>query len=678
MTIAATNAFSGPFAPNGTTTDFPFTFAAMSANEIQVERRASNGTNTVIGGYSVVFAGQGGTVHFSAAPAAGDPLYIISNPFFDQQVSFGNQGNWSPSTMNGALDRAAIRDVFLRDAFGRTLRGDLGDYVGLLPASLARSGMLLGFDLNGNPIATTASGSGAKGDPGSPGEGYGTRTAMAARAAPALLDDVHLNEKGREGKFVVDLASSWTAAITADTRQGTFVISTADAAKVYRRVWTGRANVWWWGVYADGTTDDSPAFTVAIATLKALAGNLVNSYYIGGPGLFIPAGKYYLGTTTIDITHTLIIEGEGNGQNGGAPTWLKWAVNTTGIRAQRYNTSGDRIVGATHNGADGSIIRGLYLQGAYTSSNGPYHGIDSNARITVQDCASNNWQGNGINILANSLGGSGSQGNANGFAVERCMLYSNQNGILISGSDANAGYTLGCDIGYNRACGILDSSFLGNTHMAHQTAANVGAPYKSTDPNARIVFLNCYAESGQPSCSFASATLAVGGLLSEVGVTGGAWIRTELNALRVESFYGNTVQIDTLDVGASQSLNYGAALAIYSAFHTGNSLLHGVGLNFAGTIGIGVKAAGVAGDLPLRLGGSTVEFYAAGGHAGLFDASSLTLDVGKVLKIGSNKVIGDRLSALPADATDLATALTLVNAIKARLKVTGGHGLVAD
>lgn len=44
----------------------------------------------------------------------------------------------------------------------------------------------------------------------------------------------------------------------------------------------------------------------------------------------------------------------------------------------------------------------------------------------------------------------------------------------------------------------------------------------------------------------------------------------------------------------------------------------------------------------------------------------------------NQKVIGARGAALPADATDLATALTLVNAIKARLKVTGGHGLVAD
>jgi hypothetical protein len=49
-----------------------------------------------------------------------------------------------------------------------------------------------------------------------------------------------------------------------------------------------------------------------------------------------------------------------------------------------------------------------------------------------------------------------------------------------------------------------------------------------------------------------------------------------------------------------------------------------------------------------------------------------------VIRINSQQVVGARLTALPADATDLATVITLANAIKARLKTTGGHGLVAD
>ncbi len=70
---------------------------------------------------------------------------------------------------------------------------------------------------------------------------------------------------------------------------------------------------------------------------------------------------------------------------------------------------------------------------------------------------------------------------------------------------------------------------------------------------------------------------------------------------------------------------------------------------------------------------------AASGHV-FIDTASKRLDfiTGYVIRINSQQVVGARGAALPADATDLASAIALVNAIKARLKTTGGHGLVAD
>lgn len=69
----------------------------------------------------------------------------------------------------------------------------------------------------------------------------------------------------------------------------------------------------------------------------------------------------------------------------------------------------------------------------------------------------------------------------------------------------------------------------------------------------------------------------------------------------------------------------------------------------------------------------------ASGHV-FIDTASKRFDLisGYVIRINSQQVVGARGAALPADATDLASAITLVNAIKARLKTTGGHGLVAD
>jgi hypothetical protein len=55
-------------------------------------------------------------------------------------------------------------------------------------------------------------------------------------------------------------------------------------------------------------------------------------------------------------------------------------------------------------------------------------------------------------------------------------------------------------------------------------------------------------------------------------------------------------------------------------------------------------------------------------------AGGLDLVAGKVLSVNGTQVVGARQGGTPADATDLATALTLVNALKAKLIA---HGLIA-
>jgi hypothetical protein len=228
------------------------------------------------------------------------------------------------------------------------------------------------------------------------------------------------------------------------------------------------------GAVGDGSTDDGAAFADAIAFLKAQAAN-DSGIYKGSNRLRIPSGHYYLGTTTLDITHTLIIEGEGTGQAGGTATKLRWAENTTGIRVQRYNTSGAGAVDSpTHYGGDATTIRGLHLRGAFTTaaSEGDYHAIHMKARALVQDCFIERWQGSGIYIVAIGGGGAPDEGNANCFAVERCAIYYCQNGVYIAGADVNAGYTTGLDVSENRQWGIIDNSFLGNTHIAPHAANN--------------------------------------------------------------------------------------------------------------------------------------------------------------------------------------------------------------
>jgi hypothetical protein len=125
MTVTSTAASAGPFTTNGSTVTFPFGFTALTTGEVQAVRRTGIGglsVDTPLGGYTVTLNGNqgtspGGSITYSVAPPAGDPLYILSNPTFTQQTTFANQGAWSPTSMNTALDRAAIRDLKLLDDF---------------------------------------------------------------------------------------------------------------------------------------------------------------------------------------------------------------------------------------------------------------------------------------------------------------------------------------------------------------------------------------------------------------------------------------------------------------------------------------------------------------------------------------------------------------------------------
>jgi hypothetical protein len=69
-----------------------------------------------------------------------------------------------------------------------------------------------------------------------------------------------------------------------------------------------------------------------------------------------------------------------------------------------------------------------------------------------------------------------------------------------------------------------------------------------------------------------------------------------------------------------------------------------------------------------------VHFRYNGSDVAVAASTGLDLPSGKVLSVNGTQVVGARQTGTPADATDLASALTLVNALKSKL-VT--HGLIA-
>lgn len=230
-----------------------------------------------------------------------------------------------------------------------------------------------------------------------------------------------------------------------------------------------------YGAVADGVTDDYPAFAAAIAYLKTIAGN-DDVIYKGSPKLFIPAADEYYLSDTLDITHTLIIEGEAS--NSGMASRLRFADNKTGIRIQGHNTSGGSTVdGANHYSGASSIIRNIALVGgsfgteaAFTGAEGEFHGIHLRAAATIEDVYINGFRGDGIHIQTSIGGGGADEGNANCTHIVRPRCTNVRCGIYIDGADANACTIIGLNATYCRRWGVYDSSFLGNTHIGHHSA----------------------------------------------------------------------------------------------------------------------------------------------------------------------------------------------------------------
>lgn len=303
-----------------------------------------------------------------------------------------------------------------------------------------------------------------------------TRSAMMA--APTGRASM-LVEPGHEGLFLFD-ASNRAADVAGDPRQGIYVAPSADpsgASGAWVRTFNGPIDPRWFGALLDNASDDGAAIAAAIAASKALAGNVsVNGFYKGGPAVRVPAGRTaYLGTTTLDITHSLTIEGEGSGKHGGAASRLRWAAGATGIRTQRYNTSGVSAVdGASHFGGDGLTLRNIKLEGGFAGVEGDFHGVHAKTPVVIGgDVWIHNFQGEGIRGRAIIGGGSPDEGNFSASRVTSVSIESCRIGAYVAGPDANVVTFDAVEFVGNRQAGYVDDSGIGaNTLIGCHSAQN--------------------------------------------------------------------------------------------------------------------------------------------------------------------------------------------------------------
>jgi hypothetical protein len=128
MSISSEIRRAGPFAGNGATVAFPFTFKVFTTAQVVVTRTVS-GVETVLTlttDYTVTLnsnqdTSPGGTVTMLTAPASGQSITITSNVANLQPTVLANLGGFYPEVINDSLDRATIQIQQLDERLDRAL-----------------------------------------------------------------------------------------------------------------------------------------------------------------------------------------------------------------------------------------------------------------------------------------------------------------------------------------------------------------------------------------------------------------------------------------------------------------------------------------------------------------------------------------------------------------------------
>lgn len=512
-----------------------------------------------------------------------------------------------------------------------------------------------------------------------------------------------------------------------DNAQAIYVAPTPGAVGAWVRQFERSVNLKWFGAVADCTTigtgtDNTAAINNAIAMCQRL----------GASTLFIPRGKYRV-TSRISVYEGLNIEGEGWFQNPGIYTGVSFSPNpvraydgtvlvfdpnVAGFIYYSQTDNPDANAAATslatgitspeykYKSAAGSCIRGLMLLSSI-GTNPAAHGLEIRTVVCGDDIRIEGFSGNGLQIDASGHTNTTPYGVADMCHFTRIVARANGgHGVRIRGNDANVIKFDTLDSAVNGGCGYLDDGQLGNNYSNCHSATN-NQSHPSTNPgwNAELraavladwaglsdqyagtfvttsevgahTFLGCYIEGGTGyKAHIVTPSIIVGGNLankanltatSTAQIMGGNSLEN-INTIRPIS--GNPFYVDASDLRLEKdtgnvTLNIKPVGGTYSNLKmwSGNTMSSGLDILVGGTV-----AYLSCNEFYFRNAAQSQTFMALS-NSGL-DIVSGTPQ----LKVSGTKVVGPRQTGTVADATDLATAIALVNDLKAKLVA---HGLIS-
>lgn len=163
MTVATDTNKAGPYATNGATTVFPFSFPIIAAEDLNVYLRdAETGAEDLLAlttDYTVSFTSgvSGGSVASTSILASGYEVVIVREVELTQELDLDNSGGWFPDAHEAAYDKLTMADQQLQEQITRCVHIPASEATDVtLPSSVDRALSLLGFDVNGKPIAAGA------------------------------------------------------------------------------------------------------------------------------------------------------------------------------------------------------------------------------------------------------------------------------------------------------------------------------------------------------------------------------------------------------------------------------------------------------------------------------------------------------------------------------------------
>lgn len=256
--------------------------------------------------YSVTGGGGStGSITKTSAGISGTILRIERVTPRAQTTDYDTSGVFPATSHEAALDRLAAvdqeQDAANAIEASRALRVPGPETVAALPRAADRGARFMQWSADGLSLTlhtvlelakllvadlVVLLGSAFKGDPGSPGEGYATRAALALAGNTATaLDDAYLTEGRRKGKFVFYTPALYAIdypgrvlvdGVAADPQQIMFVAKQGDATGAggaWVREYSGALRPEWGDAVGDGVANDHEAFR-GLGKLGAYFGEL--------------------------------------------------------------------------------------------------------------------------------------------------------------------------------------------------------------------------------------------------------------------------------------------------------------------------------------------------------------------------------------------------------------------